>query len=112
MFTLLHVCVSLPVQPDERVAVKAVDATRFHSIGEIEQVQEEMAVLATLRHPNIIRLLEVHFLAGCFYFVMEYASTGSLANHIHQQHGGRLTESVARRIFAQIFSALQYCHNR
>jgi hypothetical protein len=42
--------------PDELVAVKSVDATRFRSIGEIEQVQEEMAVLSALKHPNIIRL--------------------------------------------------------
>ena len=36
--------------------MKSVDATRFRSIGEIEQVQEEMAVLSALKHPSIIRL--------------------------------------------------------
>ncbi len=50
-----------PRAPDELVAVKSVDATRFRSIAEIEQIQEEMAVLSSLRHPNIIRLLDVHF---------------------------------------------------
>lgn len=50
-----------PHRPDELVAVKSVDATRFRSIAEIEQIQEEMAVLSSLRHPNIIRLLDVHF---------------------------------------------------
>lgn len=97
---------------DELVAIKAVDATRFRSITEIEQVQEEMAVLATLKHPNIIRLLEVHFVNSCFYFVMEYASGGSMVRYIYSQEGGRLSESQARQLFGQILSALEYCHKR
>ncbi|WIA17216.1 hypothetical protein OEZ85_014096 [Tetradesmus obliquus] len=96
----------------ELVAVKAVDATRFHSISEIEQVQEEMAVLAQLRHPNIIRLQEVVFAGGCFYFMMEYASGGSLAGHLAAQPGGRLGEAAAREVFDGILAALEYCHKR
>lgn len=96
----------------ELVAVKAVDATRFHSISEIEQVQEEMAVLAQLRHPNIIRLQEVVFAGGCFYFMMEYASGGSLAGHLAAQPGGRLGEAAAREVFGGILAALEYCHKR
>ncbi|WIA17250.1 hypothetical protein OEZ85_014123 [Tetradesmus obliquus] len=96
----------------ELVAVKAVDATRFHSIGEIEQVQEEMAVLAQLRHPNIIRLQEVVFAGSCFYFMMEYASGGSLAGHLAAQPGGWLGEAAAREVFDGILAALEYCHKR
>ncbi|KAF8065890.1 OSK3 [Scenedesmus sp. PABB004] len=84
---------------DEVVAVKAVDATRFHSMAEIAQVQEEMAVLAALKHDNIIRLHEVAFQArrrrvapprrgaarasGCFYIVMEYAGGGSMVRYLY-----------------------------
>eukprot|EP00878_Enallax_costatus_P023670 GHUV01025198.1.p1 GENE.GHUV01025198.1~~GHUV01025198.1.p1 ORF type:complete len:812 (+),score=246.94 GHUV01025198.1:450-2885(+) len=96
----------------ELVAIKAVDATRFHTISEIEQVQEEMAVTATLKHPNIIRLLEVHFVSNCFYFVMERASMGSMMQYIHSQGGGKLLEKQAQQLFGQIFSALEYCHKR
>jgi serine/threonine protein kinase len=46
-------------------------------------VQEETSVLSALKHPNIIRLLEVHFMAGVFYFVMEYAEGGALVKHIY-----------------------------
>jgi serine/threonine protein kinase len=94
------------------VAVKAVDATRFRSISEIEQVQEEMAVLAQLRHPNIIKLHEVAFAGGCFYFVMEYASGGSLAASMAGQPGGRLSEAAAKDVFGSILAALEYCHKR
>lgn len=109
---------------DELVAIKTVDATRFRSLQEIEQVgadvltcgesrkntacsntgrkrtcltrnpthnrfaygtqvQEETSVLSALKHPNIIRLLEAHFLGGFFYFVMEYAEGGPLVKHIY-----------------------------
>ncbi len=40
-------------------------------------------MLSTLKHPNIIRLLEVHFLSGVFYFVMELAEGGPLVRHIY-----------------------------
>ncbi len=39
-----------------------------------------MSVLANLKHPNIIRLLEVHVANNCFYFIMEYASGGCLVS--------------------------------
>jgi serine/threonine protein kinase len=55
---------------DELVAVKMVDGSQFRSIGEIEQMQEEMNVLSSLKHPNIIRLLEVHFTNNVFFLVM------------------------------------------
>ncbi|KAJ9505740.1 hypothetical protein QJQ45_029260 [Haematococcus lacustris] len=55
---------------DELVAIKSVDASKFRSISEIEQIQEEMNVLASLKHPNIIKLVEVHFLASVFFLIM------------------------------------------
>lgn len=122
-------------------------------------------MLSALKHPHIIRLLEVHFLSGVFYFVMEYAEGGPLVKHIynrcvglwltHRRQGscampwpgafirqacgacrpqgstvhcqnlrsakrpyspacseGGLPEAEALRIFMQITSALEYCHNR
>lgn len=99
-------------QTDELVAIKTVDASRFRSISEIEQIQEEMSVLSNLKHPNIIRLFEVHFLNDVFYFVMEYASGGSLVQHIYSNGRGCLDERETRRIFMQIMSALDYCHRR
>lgn len=71
-----------------------------------------MAVLSNLKHPAIIRLLEVQFVANVFYFIMEWASGGSLVRHIYSQQGRRLSEPEARRVFGQIFSALDYCHKR
>lgn len=62
-------------------------------------------MLSALKHPNIIRLLEAHFLGGVFYFVMEYAEGGPLVRHIYARwasmcrrpgggEGGTSTERV------------------
>ena len=117
-----------------------------------------MTILTALNHPAIIQLLEVQFAANCFYFIMEWASGGSLVcmppplllllpllllppppqplqvrctpedattptqpslgvpllqvRYIYSQPDHRLTESEARRVFGQVFSALDYCHRR
>lgn len=105
---------------EELVAVKILDATRFRSISEIEQVQEEMSVLSQLKHPHIIRLYEVLFIANVFYLVMEFGSGGSLMSYVRGNGlpaagGGRgrfLPEEDAQRLFLQMISAVDFCHRR
>ncbi|KAI7836659.1 hypothetical protein COHA_009435 [Chlorella ohadii] len=62
----------------ERVAVKCVDCRRFRSIAELEAVQEEAALLSSLRHRYIVRLLGVHVTSSHMYFAMEHAAGGTL----------------------------------
>lgn len=62
----------------ERVAVKLVDCRRFRSVAEIEAVQEEAALLRSLRHRHIIRLLGVSLTPTHICFVMEHAGGGTL----------------------------------
>lgn len=105
---------------DELVAVKILDATRFRSISEIEQVQEEMSVLSSLKHPHIIRLYEVLFIANVFYLVMELGSGGSLMTYVRATGlpvagGGRgrsVPEEDSQRLFLQMISAVDFCHRR
>nr|ADI46954.1 AMPKR1m [Volvox carteri f. nagariensis] len=100
---------------EELVAVKGVDATRFRNIAEIDQIQEEMSVLSSLKHPNIIRLYDVHFQSNTFFLIMEFAGNGSLV-HFMRTHGDpvkhSLDEATAARVFVQMVSALDYCHRR
>ena len=63
---------------DEIVAVKVVDATKFRSIAEIELIQDEIRALSSVKHENIVNLREVLFEDHVFYFVMDFASGGSL----------------------------------
>lgn len=74
-----------PGTTGETVAVKSVDASNFRSIAQIDQIQDEISVLSGLKHPCIIRLLDMHFTNNIFYFVMEYASGGSLVDYVRKQ---------------------------
>lgn len=69
----------------ETVAVKSVDASNFRSIAQIDQIQDEISVLSGLKHPCIIRLLDMHFTNNIFYFVMEYAAGGCLVDYVRTQ---------------------------
>jgi serine/threonine protein kinase len=89
-----------------------VDGAKFRSISEIEQMQEEMSVLAGLKHPNIIRLHDVSFTNNVFYMVMELGTGGTLMDYIRGAEGGKLPEEEARRVFNQMVGAMDYCHRR
>ena len=68
------------------VAIKTLASTGFHSIAEVEQVQEEMHVLAQLKHPAIIHLYDsMQTPDHSWLLVMEYASGGTLTNYLAKQ---------------------------
>eukprot|EP00887_Chlorella_sp_A99_P007783 scaffold20.g7783.t1 len=94
----------------EQVAVKVIDACSLTSVGALEQLQEEISALSTLRHKHIIRLLGVHPMHHSICFVMEHMSGGTLKQYLLKQEGRVLPEAEARRIFVQILQAVDYCH--
>ena len=58
------------------------------AIAEIERIQEEIRILESIKHKNIVNMLEVLFMHEKFYFVMEYAEGGCLTSLLTK---GRLT---------------------
>ncbi|KAF5782254.1 putative protein kinase CAMK-CAMKL-CHK1 family [Helianthus annuus] len=62
-----------------------------------------------LRHPYIVKLHEVMATKTKIYFVMEYVKGGELFQQVSK---GRLPESVSRKYFQQLMSAIGYCHSR
>ncbi len=62
-----------------------------------------------LNHPNIVKLYEVIDTPTELYLFMEYASSGEIFDYLVAH--GRMKEKEARRIYRQIVSAIEYCHN-
>ncbi|CAL9081108.1 unnamed protein product [Musa textilis] len=92
------------------VAVKVLDKPELVDSGLSRSFLTEVAAMRRLSHPNILKLYEVMATRSKIYLVVEHAPGGDLLARVARR--GRLPESVARRYFQQLVSALHYCHAR
>lgn len=69
----------------------------------------EATNLSQLKHPHIIKVLELFEANNTYYYSMEYCEGGSLDALIQQQHG--LSEQEALSYFHQIADAVSFMHN-
>ena len=70
---------------------------------------KEARNLASLRHPNIVSVIDIFESNDTAYYVMEYHSGGSLADKVKN---GPLAEADAVRYIRQAAAALDYIHAR
>lgn len=69
----------------------------------------EARIIAHLKHPHIVRVLEFGLEGPVPYLAMEYASNGSLRQNYPP--GARLTPKTVLKYVGQIAEALQYIHD-
>ena len=74
------------------------------------RARAEFALVQSLRHPNVVRVLELFEENGTLYIVMELLSGTTL--HTHLQKHGKLSESDAVAIGVAVGSALTAAHAR
>lgn len=91
------------------VAVKAVSKAKVARGNLAAHVKREVTIMRRMRHPHIIRLIEVLATKTKIYFVMEYAKGGELFAKLTK---GRFSEDLSRKYFHQLISAVGYCHSR
>ncbi|XP_072111890.1 PAS domain-containing serine/threonine-protein kinase isoform X2 [Mobula birostris] len=78
---------------------------------DLGRVSQEIAILARLNHPNIIKVLDVFENLNFFQLVMEKHGTGlDLFEFIDQQPD--LDEPLSSFIFRQIVAAVDYLHSK
>lgn len=90
-----------------QVAIKIIDKTQLDSTN-LEKVYREVEIMKQLEHPHIVKLYQVMQTKNMIYMVCEYANKGEIFDYIARH--GRMEESRARATFAQILSAVEYCH--
>ena len=71
-------------------------------------VMREMQYQSRIYHPNIVRLLNVQETDRSYYYVIEYADSGSLFNYIRIRN--YLKEDDAFRFFIQVVNAIYFLH--
>ncbi|KAG4142572.1 hypothetical protein ERO13_D06G137600v2 [Gossypium hirsutum] len=97
------------VKSGDSIAIKVLDKEKILKGGLIAHIKREISILRRVRHPNIVQLFEVMATKTKIYFVMEYVRGGELFNKVSK---GRLKESVPRKYFQQLISAVNFCHAR
>eukprot|EP01062_Namystynia_karyoxenos_P063827 TRINITY_DN56623_c0_g1_i1.p1 TRINITY_DN56623_c0_g1~~TRINITY_DN56623_c0_g1_i1.p1 ORF type:complete len:464 (+),score=120.56 TRINITY_DN56623_c0_g1_i1:83-1474(+) len=78
-----------------------------------ERAKRECEILIRLRHPNIVKYVESVTYAGRQCIVMEYASGGTVEDHlVRRRKGGEgpVPEKTVLRWFGQLCRALEHCH--
>lgn len=78
--------------------------------GDVAQFQQEARLLASLRHPHIIRVLDFGLDDETPYLVMDYAPHGTLRTR--HTKGTPLPVSTVVSYVKQVAEALQYAHDR
>ncbi|OQV13360.1 Serine/threonine-protein kinase SIK2 [Hypsibius exemplaris] len=91
------------------VAIKIIDKSRLDEAN-LQKIYREVQIMKQLDHPHIIKLYQVMETKNMLYLVCEYASNGEMFDYIANY--GRIPEAAGRRIFWQILSAVEYCHQR
>jgi calcium-dependent protein kinase len=90
--------------------LRVVKSVANCKVDAADRAKREIAILKQLDHPNICRLHESFEDETHIHIVMEYIKGRELYDEVLAQ--GHLDEESALYIMSQIFSALQYCHQR
>ena len=89
----------------ERFAVKRFEK-RPGEASKTDGLQQEIAVLMSVSHPNLLCLRETFDESDAVYLVLELAPEGELFNWIVMKQ--KLSEAECRKVFIQLFQGMRY----
>lgn len=91
----------------QRYAVKIFTKTPgMDERSKQDGLQQEIAVLMGVSHPNVLCLKDTFNERNAVYLVLELAAEGELFNFIVQKQ--KLTEDETRKLFIQLFNGVKY----
>lgn len=92
------------------VAVKLIRKDSVDTTSRLNKIEREISVLRVLKHPNIVKLYDVIETEKYIGIILECAEGGEVFELIikHRQ----LREDVARTLFAQLVSGVNYMHKK
>ncbi|XP_059172523.1 serine/threonine-protein kinase Nek1-like [Physella acuta] len=104
------------------VLVKKKDSAKQYVIKEInimkmspkerDEARKEVAVLAQLKHRNIVAYVESFEEKGTLYIVMNYCAGGDLNGKINERRGQLFSEDQILDWFVQLCLAIKHIHDR
>ena len=92
------------------VALKSINKQFMSLESSKRKVMQEFNMLRRTRHFNIVRLYESFETSQHIVFVMEVCGGGDLLTYVRRRR--KLKEDIARHLFQQIITGVQYCHKK
>ncbi|GAB4545590.1 MAG: hypothetical protein OHK0023_04120 [Anaerolineae bacterium] len=97
------------INTKQQVVVKTTSKSKANTPELLLRFEREAKVIATLDHPNIIRVLEHGVHAEDHYMVLEYVPGIDLHRYLQRQRKLNLKDALP--IFTEIAAALDYTHS-
>lgn len=88
----------------------AIKRFRFRDPASIDQVMNEIKLLSSVSHPNLVRLLGCCIEEGEPILVYEFMPNGTLLQHLQRERGEGLPWTVRLTIAAETAKAIAYLH--
>ena len=108
--TFSEVHLGIKLKNGKQYAIKSIYKSKvIQSVGNLSLVNQEIAIMRQLNHPNIVRLYEVYENQHTIDLVIEYIEGGELLSHIKDI--GIYTEADASILIKQLLESLAYCHS-
>ncbi|KAF8088822.1 hypothetical protein N665_0529s0019 [Sinapis alba] len=96
------------LQNDEWVAIKRL---KHRDSESVEQVMNEIKLLSSVSHPNLVRLLGCCIDQGDPVLVYEFMPNGTLSEHLQREIGDGLSWTVRLTVATQTAKAIAYLHS-
>lgn len=93
----------------EPVAIKSIRKKKMEK-HLVDDMKREIALLAQLDHPNIVKILGAFEDAKSVTLVMEVCTGGELYDNLVNSDDGCYTQGQAAKIFQQMVQSVGYCH--
>ena len=90
-------------------AMKIIKRQKHSSEQEKREIINEINILKTMDHPNIVKIFEFYSNKDSYSIIMEYCRGGQLVSEIKSY--GPFDEKYTAYVMYQIFSAINYCHS-
>jgi serine/threonine protein kinase len=96
-----------------KFALKCIDRKKMvGGSARAEAVRDEINILQSVSHPNIIKIHKNYETDSTIFLVLELVEGGELFDFIVKRGDQGLAEGSAREIFRQIVDAVAYLHNQ
>ena len=103
------VCLGTHRKSKTQYAIKVLNKKKLKT-EKLKQLQQEIRIMASLNHPNTLRLQECFESKDEVHLVLELLQGGELLDRLHAQPNSMFPENVARQYVRTILATVRYCH--